>query len=269
MPRSVSRMVGISFISSAVTGPSPAKRVTARRTSWLPKDQQTQPSLILASQLVDHAADAGRVRRAGEEVEAVGHVDPAALRILRHPLERPVAADLGQQHLAAVALGEREQRLEEPVRQLRPRLVVEVDLPLVGAGREHGGRAPPLRPGRVVAELRVVQPVVDRVEPEAVDAALEPELGLGEQRLDDVGVVEVEVRLLLQEIVQVVLAAPRLPLPGRAAEHREPVVGRRAVGLGVGPDVPVGLRVVARLARSPGTRRAGRWCGSARSRSAP
>ena len=77
---------------------------------------------------------------------------------------------------------------------------------------------------------------------------LEPEAGDAEQRLDDLGIVQVEVRLLLQEVVQVILAATRLPLPGDAAEDREPVVGRAAVAPGVGPDVPVGLRVVPRLA---------------------
>src|SRR5690554_1376683 len=61
------------------------------------------------------------------------------------------------------------------------------------------------------------------------------------------GVVEVQVRLRGQEVVQVVLAAAWLPLPGHAAEDRHPVVGWGAVGAGVGPHVPVGLGVVAAL----------------------
>ena len=42
------------------------------------------------------------------------------------------------------------------------------------------------------------------------------------------------------EIVQIVLAAARLPAPGGLTEPALPVVGRAAAGGGVGPDVPVG-----------------------------
>ena len=55
----------------------------------------------------------------------------------------------------------------------------------------------------------------------------------------------VQLRLAAEEIVQVILPAPRIPGPGRAAEHRLPVGRRRAVGLGIGPDIPVRLRVIA------------------------
>ena len=57
--------------------------------------------------------------------------------------------------------------------------------------------------------------------------------------------VAVELRLAAQEIVHVILAAPRIPGPGRAAEYRLPVAGGGAIGLGIGPDVPVRLRIVA------------------------
>ena len=87
---------------------------------------------------------------------------------------------------------------------------------------------------------------VDRVEPEPVHAALQPETRRGKKRFLHLRIVEVEVRLFLQEIVHVVLLAPSIPLPGRAAEDRQPVVGRGAVGAGVSPNVPVGARIVAR-----------------------
>ena len=45
--------------------------------------------------------------------------------------------------------------------------------------------------------------------------------------------------------MQVILPAPRVPCPRRTAEDRLPVRGRRAVGLGIGPDIPVGLGVIA------------------------
>jgi hypothetical protein len=92
-----------------------------------------------------------------------------------------------------------------------------------------------------------VEAEVDRVEAQAVDAAVEPEAHVVERGLLHVAVVEIEVGLRGQEVVQVVLLPARVPLPRRAAEDREPVVRRRAVGARVGPHVPVGLRVVAAL----------------------
>ncbi|MCY1365290.1 hypothetical protein D9M69_521300 [compost metagenome] len=104
------------------------------------------------------------------------------------------------------------------------------------------------RGGRVVAQQCVVELVIAGVEAKAVHAALAPEAHFAEQGVLDFGAMEVEVGLLGQEAVQVVLPPARVPLPGRTAEDREPVGGRRAVGLGVGPHVPVGLGVVARAA---------------------
>ena len=84
---------------------------------------------------------------------------------------------------------------------------------------------------------------VGGVEAEAVDPALQPEFDRLQQRILDLASVQVEVGLLGEEIVEVVLAPARVPLPCRPAEDRQPVVGRRTVRLGIGPDVPVGLRV--------------------------
>ena len=58
-------------------------------------------------------------------------------------------------------------------------------------------------------------------------------------------VVEVQIRLFGQEVVHEILLAAGVPLPGGAAEDRQPIVGRRAVRLGVGPHIPVGLGVGA------------------------
>ena len=73
----------------------------------------------------------------------------------------------------------------------------------------------------------------------------QPEAHAVELRVLHVGVVEVEVGLAGEEIVQVILHAPAVPGPGAAAENAQPVVGRRAVGLGVGPHEPVGAIVGA------------------------
>jgi hypothetical protein len=90
-----------------------------------------------------------------------------------------------------------------------------------------------------------VEVEVDDVEAVAVDAELEPELHRREHGVLDLRVVEVQVGLAGQEIVQVVLPAGRVPLPGAAAEDRQPVVRRVAVVQRIGPDVPVGPGVVA------------------------
>ena len=89
--------------------------------------------------------------------------------------------------------------------------------------------------------------VVDRIEPEPVDAPVEPEAHGIEIGLDHPGIVKVHLRLGGEERVQIVLPAPRLPRPGGAAEDGHPVVGRAAVGPGIGPDVPVRAGVVAGL----------------------
>ena len=86
---------------------------------------------------------------------------------------------------------------------------------------------------------------VARVKAETVDAALEPEAQVVQLRLLYGRVVEIQVGLAGVEVVQIVLAAARLPLPGRAAKHGQPVVRHGAVRLLVGPYIPVGFRIVA------------------------
>ena len=95
---------------------------------------------------------------------------------------------------------------------------------------------------RVVAELGVLVHLAQRVDAEAVDAAVEPEAQHGEHRLAHRRVAPVEVGLLAQVGVRVVLAALGVEGPGGTAEHAQPVVGRAAVRRRVAPEV-----VVARL----------------------
>ncbi len=88
--------------------------------------------------------------------------------------------------------------------------------------------------------------VRDGVEAEPVEAEIEPEPDHSEHRIDHLGVVVVEVRLLMKEAVPVVLLPLLVEGPvGRldvAEDHAD--VGEAVVV--VGPHVPVGLRVVAR-----------------------
>ena len=93
----------------------------------------------------------------------------------------------------------------------------------------------------LVGQLGILEEPVRDVDPDPVDAAVEPEtedlleLGL------DVRVVPVEVGLLAREEVQVVPARLLVERPGRAAEHREPVVRL------VGPHVVVGVLAEPRM----------------------
>src|SRR5205085_243346 len=86
---------------------------------------------------------------------------------------------------------------------------------------------------------RVVHREVDRVDAETVDAAVEPEARRIQQGILNARVVHIEIGLLAQEIVQIILPAARIPGPGRAAKDRLPIVGRRTIRFGVGPDVPI------------------------------
>src|SRR5690606_30788312 len=99
----------------------------------------------------------------------------------------------------------------------------------------------------VVAQLPVMEIEGTDIEAHAIDAELEPAPAYLEDCVLNLGIVEVEIRLLPQKIVQVVLASPRLPLPRRSTEYGKPVVGRRSVGPRIGPYVPVGFRCVSRL----------------------
>src|SRR5882724_5871966 len=76
-------------------------------------------------------------------------------------------------------------------------VVVEVVLVGVGVVRREADCATSLaRLRRIVAQQQVVEAEVDRIESKAVDAALEPEPDVVERSAADVGLVEVEVRLV-------------------------------------------------------------------------
>ena len=88
------------------------------------------------------------------------------------------SADLGDGEARAIFVHHGAEPAEE-CRDARMRLVVEMVLEVEGAGAPAGAE----HRGRIVAQLGVVHREVDRVEPEAVDAALEPESGDVEQRV--------------------------------------------------------------------------------------
>ena len=120
-------------------------------------------------------------------------------------------------------------------------LIVELQLKIERPRARAVGRGG----GRIIGERRIMHREVDRIEPEPVHTAIEPEPCGIEQFLLHRRMVAVELRLFLQEIVEVILLAARIPRPCGATEDGLPVGRRTAVGLGVGPYVPVGLVVRA------------------------
>ena len=101
----------------------------------------------------------------------------------------------------------------------------------------------------VVAQLAVLDDRVADVDPEARHPALEPEAQHVVERLADLRVPPVEVRLRREEVVEEVLARGLVERPRRAAEVREPVVRRPSVGGRVGPHVEVAVAGVAAAQR--------------------
>ena len=102
------------------------------------------------------------------------------------------------------------------------------------------------RVGRIVGEVCRLDQVPQHVDAEAVHASVEPEAHHVVHRRLHGRITPVEVRLLLQEGVVVILAGGLVPLPCRAAEIADPVVGRSAIRRAIAPDVPVPFRIVAR-----------------------
>src|SRR5207244_12148621 len=99
-------------------------------------------------------------------------------------------------------------------------------------------------------EVRVVAGVpgakiVDGVEPETVDAGIEPALHYLEQRADDAWIVEIEVRLVREEAVPVELAGFRIPGPVRLLGVGEDDPRALVFLVSVAPDIPVaGARIL-------------------------
>ena len=104
--------------------------------------------------------------------------------------------------------------------------------------------------GQVLAVGAVaLEQVRHRIEAEAVEAEAEPVEHHVEHGVGDLGVVVVEVGLVVEEAVPVVLLALLVPGPVRrlGVDEDDPGLGPALVV--VVPDVPVGLRVGAVLAR--------------------
>ena len=128
--------------------------------------------------------------------------------------------------------------------------------PLVRLGEQHAVRIARIDLRAHALEIRVglrqvlavraftLVEIRHRVEPEAVDAEVEPEAEDVQHRLLHLGVVVVQVGLVAEEAVPVVLPAHRIerPVGGFGVDEDDARVGIRLVG--VRPHVPVAARAV-------------------------
>src|SRR5207237_7717028 len=87
--------------------------------------------------------------------------------------------------------------------------------------------------------MQILDDAVGDVDSKPGDAAVEPEPIDRIEGIFDFGIPPVEVRLLGQEIVEIVLAAPFVERPGRPTKGAEPVVRMSSVGLWGGPGMPI------------------------------
>jgi len=184
----------------------------------------------------------------GKQLEAVGHVQATFGGVLRHRLERIFRRYFAQAHRTGIAVEQRTQ-LGQKRQVFGLGVVVIVVLECVRViWAEAAADSLRRRLGRVVAQQAVVKTEVDGIQAQPINATIQPEAHDIEHRSAYFRVVKVQVRLRSQKVVQVILATTRFPLPGDTTENRQPVVRRAAVGLGVGPDIPVGLGVVTAAA---------------------
>ena len=129
---------------------------------------------------------------------------------------------LGEQHLA------REVRVEACAQLLQDR---------VGLGQVLAGRA------------LALDQIGHRVDPEPVDADVEPELHHLPDLFAHGRIVVVQVRLVAEEPVPVVGLRDRIPGPVRQLGVDEDDANAAVAVVGVAPDVPVAARIVRRAAR--------------------
>ena len=180
-----------------------------------------------------------------EEIKRITHMQRVAARgVFGHQLDAAMAiAHLAHRSGAGVLI---EQQTDPAQERDIFRLALGVFMLLHVIGIDRVGQMLVARPvGRVGTQFAVVEIIIDGVEPKPVNAALQPETHDIEHGILHVRIVEVQVGLAGEEIVQVILPARRVPFPGSPAKHRRPVIGRRAIGQGIGPHVPVSLAVGA------------------------
>ena len=102
-----------------------------------------------------------------------------------------------------------------------------------------------LRARRIVAQRLVMHGEIQRVQSEAVNTHIQPEPAGCKQRILHITIMQVQIRLAVEKIMQIILLAPCAPCPCAAAKNRQPIIRRRAVRARVGPNIPICFFIVA------------------------
>src|SRR6266576_2556291 len=105
---------------------------------------------------------------------------------------------------------------------------------------------------RVVTQLAVFDDALGNIDPEAGDAAVEPEAVDVVEGITNGRVPPVQIRLFRKKVVQVALARVGVERPGRPTKGTQPVIRRAAIRLGIGPNVPIAMSA-STVPRSPKT----------------
>ena len=237
MPRMVRlRTAAARAISSLVSASAPgASRDAWRDWSWFESTMVGQASLPNRSSCFWLAsAKPSAFQSLADQLE----VEHEVARRAQLGRQRRIAREqLPDRHPLRERIDERPE-LGQEAGQLRPVLVVEMDLAIV--------RAPSAIAARVGEQLLVLEEGVEDIEPEAVDPALQPAADHRQHRLAHRRVSPVHVGLLGQERVHVELAADLVPGPRRTAEERGPVVrlldAPEAVLDAIAPEIPIAVR---------------------------
>src|SRR5688572_10769817 len=112
----------------------------------------------------------------------------------------------------------------------------------------------PIWIGRLIAEFWIFHHQPDHVHTEAVHAAVEPEAHHIEYGSDYLWVSIVQIRLLFDELMEVVLLCTFIVRPGRTSKMAQPVIRGTSIRSRIAPQIPIALRVIAAAAtfKEPG-----------------
>ena len=228
MPGSVSSR---NSAARAFRSSPPAQRVANRGLSWFePNQSGSAPAGSSAQRLLDDRAQRVELEWGHAELEVLREVEPLPVR--RQLVERDVRL-AHQRRLGVVLAGDL--------------LPARIDLVHLG---------PAVHELAAVPQLAILDQGVRDVDPEAGDAAVEPEAEDPFELGADLVVPPVEIGLLDRELVEVVALAAGVVLPRRlAGEDRPPVVRDRVrpdVVLGTIGEPRVAVRGVVRNQIQPG-----------------
>jgi len=106
----------------------------------------------------------------------------------------------------------------------------------------------PRQPG-VIAQVSVLVPAVENVQPEAIHTLIQPIAEDVQHGSAHIGIAPVQVGLLLSKHVKIILTQLLIELPARSTKHGFPVIWHTATRGRIPPDIPVMVRIAAGHAR--------------------